>query len=79
MEKSRKREAFEAIALVAWTMFFGGAGIVLERYHTNGELATAAAALSVVKSEAEISKIDLVAAQEGREAARWRMMESEQL
>lgn len=78
MEKTRKREAFEAIALVAWTLFSGGAGIVLERYHTNGELAAAAAALSAVKSEAEIGKTALAAAQGGHEATKWRLMESEQ-
>ena len=78
MEKSRKREAFEAIAFVAWTLFSGGAGIVAERYHADRELAAAAAALSVAKDEAKISKAALVAAQEGHEAAKWRLMESEQ-
>lgn len=57
MEKSRKREAFEAIALVTWTLFSGGAGGVAVRYHVDGELA---------------------AAQEEREAAKLRLMESGQ-
>ena len=78
MEKSRKREAFEAIALVAWTLLSGGAGIVAERYHADRELAAVAAELSVVKGEAEIGKTALTAAQEGHEAAKWRLMESEQ-
>lgn len=78
MEKSRKREAVEAIALVLWTLLSGGAGIVAERYHADRELAAAAAALSVAKDEAKISKAALVAAQEGHEAAKWRLMESEQ-
>ena len=79
MEKPRKREAFEAIVWVtAWTLLSGGVVGVVMRYNAAGKLAAAAAVLSAVKGEAETCKDSLVAAQEGHEAAKWRLMESEQ-
>lgn len=78
MEKSRKRGAAEAIALVFWTLLSGGTGIVAERYRADGELTAAAAVLSVAKDEAKASKAALAAAQGGYEAAKWRLIESEQ-
>lgn len=78
MEKSRKREAFEAIAFVIWTLFSGGAGVVVERYHVDGKLAVAAAALSAAKGEIEKVKTTLVSMQKWYESAKWRQMESEQ-
>jgi pathogenesis-related protein 1 len=79
MEKPRKREAFEAIVWVtAWTLLSVGVVGVVMHYNAAGKLAAAAAALSAVKGEAETCKDSLVAAQEGHEAAKWRLMESEQ-